>query len=68
MPPVFPDWASGFWQSKLRYASQEELETVAREYHQRNLPLSVIVIDFFIELGTAIGSFDQQYWPDPAGW
>jgi alpha-D-xyloside xylohydrolase len=45
--PTFPDWASGFWQSKLRYASQEELESVAREYHQRNLPLSVIVIDFF---------------------
>ena len=21
--PAFPDWASGFWQSKLRYASQE---------------------------------------------
>ena len=27
--PVFPEWASGFWQSKLRYASQAELEAVA---------------------------------------
>ena len=45
--PMFPDWASGFWQSKLRYASQEELSLLRKEYHRRNLPLSVIVIDFF---------------------
>ena len=45
--PEFPEWAAGFWQSKLRYASQDELEAVAREYRQRDLPLSVIVIDFF---------------------
>jgi alpha-D-xyloside xylohydrolase len=65
--PVFPDWASGFWQSKLRYASQEELESVAREYHRRNLPLSVIVIDFFHWTRHGEWQFDPQYWPDPAG-
>ena len=26
--PGFPDWASGFWQSKLRYRTQDELMTV----------------------------------------
>ncbi len=65
--PVFPDWASGFWQSKLRYASQEELESVAREYHKRNLPLSVIVIDFFHWTRHGEWQFDPQCWPDPAG-
>ena len=65
--PAFPDWASGFWQSKLRYASQEELESVAREYHKRNLPLSVIVIDFFHWTRHGEWQFDPQYWPDPAG-
>jgi alpha-D-xyloside xylohydrolase len=65
--PAFPDWASGFWQSKLRYASQEELESVAREYHERNLPLSVIVIDFFHWTRQGEWQFDLQYWPDPAG-
>ena len=65
--PIFPDWAAGFWQSKLRYASQEELESVAREYLQRNLPLSVIVIDFFHWTRQGDWQFDSQYWPDPAG-
>ena len=45
--PVLPSWAAGFWQSKLRYRTQEELLEVAREYHRRGLPLSVIVADFF---------------------
>ena len=48
-------WASGFWQSKLRYRSQEELLDVAREYHRRGLPLSVIVADYFH--WTAMGDF-----------
>jgi alpha-D-xyloside xylohydrolase len=64
--PAFPDWASGFWQSKLRYASQEELESIAREYHKRNLPLSVIVIDFFHWTRHGEWMFDPQRWPDPA--
>ena len=46
-PPMLPDFASGFWQCKLRYRSQEELLEVAREYRRRGLPLSVIVIDYF---------------------
>ena len=65
--PEFPAWASGFWQSKLRYASQDELESVAREYRQRDLPLSVIVIDFFHWTRQGDWQFDSQAWPDPAG-
>lgn len=65
--PRFPEWASGFWQSKLRYANQEELETVAGEYHRRDLPLSVIVIDFFHWTRHGDWQFDPQCWPDPAG-
>ena len=45
--PMLPEWAAGFWQCKLRYKTQEELLEVAREYKQRGLPLSVIVIDYF---------------------
>jgi len=65
--PVFPEWGSGFWQSKLRYSTQEELETVAKEYQERNLPLSVLVIDFFHWTRQGDWQFDPQYWPDPAG-
>jgi alpha-D-xyloside xylohydrolase len=63
--PMLPDWASGFWQSRLRYASQTELEEVAGEYRRRNLPLSVIVIDFFHWTRQGEWCFDPECWPDP---
>jgi alpha-D-xyloside xylohydrolase len=67
LPPRFPQWASGFWQSKLRYKTQEELLTVAREYHQRDIPLSVIVIDFFHWPLMGDFCFKPSEWPDPKG-
>jgi alpha-D-xyloside xylohydrolase len=63
--PMLPDWASGFWQSKLRYASQEELIAVAEEYHRRKLPLSVIVIDFFHWTRQGDWQFNPEHWPNP---
>ncbi len=63
--PMLPDWASGFWQCKLRYASQEQLVSVAEEYHRRNLPLSVIVIDYFHWTRQGDWQFNPKYWPDP---
>jgi alpha-D-xyloside xylohydrolase len=64
--PEFPEWAAGFWQSKLRYRSQEELLEVAREHRRRGLPLSVIVCDFFHWTHLGEWRFDPQEWPDPA--
>ncbi|MGC8780385.1 MAG: glycoside hydrolase family 31 protein [Anaerolineae bacterium] len=64
---VLPEWAAGFWQCKLRYASQEELLNIAREYRRRGLPLSVIVVDFFHWTLMGDWQFDPQHWPDPAG-
>ncbi len=63
--PKLPSWASGFWQSKLRYRSQEELLEVAREYKRRNLPISVIVTDYFH--WTTMGDYklDPAEYPDP---
>lgn len=46
-PPSAPAFISGLWQCKLRYRTQQEVLEVAREYRRRNLPLSVMVIDFF---------------------
>lgn len=64
--PAFPAWASGFWQSKLRYESQEELLNVAREYKKRGLPLAVIVADYFHWTHMGDWKFDPERWPDPA--
>ncbi len=63
--PELPAWASGFWQSKLRYRTQDELLEVAREYHRRGLPLSVIVADFFHWSAMGDYRFDPTEWPDP---
>ncbi len=63
--PMMPDYAMGFWQCKLRYQTQEELLEVAREYKRRELPISVIVIDYFHWPLQGDWKFDPKYWPDP---
>ena len=65
--PLMPEWAAGFWQCKLRYRTQEELLSVAREYKRRGLPLSIIVVDFFHWTKQGEWQFDPECWPDPAG-
>jgi alpha-D-xyloside xylohydrolase len=65
-PPLLPTWATGFWQSKLRYRTQDELLTVAREYARRELPLSMIIADFFHWPAMGDWRFEKEEWPDPA--
>ena len=66
-PPMMPEHGLGFWQCKLRYQTQEELLSVAREYHRRGVPLDVIVADFFHWTLEGTWAFDPEYWPDPEG-
>lgn len=63
--PMMPEYGLGFWQCKLRYQTQEELLSVAREYKRRNLPIDLIVIDFFHWPKQGEWKFDPVYWPDP---
>lgn len=63
--PMMPDFATGFWQCKLRYTTQEQLLEVAREYKRRELPISVIVCDFFHWTEQGEWKFDPEFWPDP---
>ncbi len=63
--PMMPEYGLGFWQCKLRYQTQDELVEVAREYKKRNLPIDVIVIDFFHWPKQGEWKFDPTYWPDP---
>ena len=63
--PMIPEFATGFWQCKLRYQTQEELLEVAREYKKRGLPISVIVADYFHWPKQGEWKFDPTYWPDP---
>ncbi len=63
--PMLPEWAAGFWQSNLRYRSQDEVLAVAREYRQRGLPLDIIVIDAGHWTLMGDWQFDPAQWPDP---
>ena len=62
--PVMPHWATGFWQSRLRYETQEDLLEVARRYKAEGIPLSVIVCDYFHWTEQGDYRFDPEYWPD----
>ena len=63
--PKMPDWAAGFWQSKCRYESQEEILEVARKYHEMGVPVDAIVVDYFHWTEQGNCDFDPKYWPDP---
>lgn len=63
--PQMPEWALGFWQSRLRYESQEQVLEVARKYKELGIPLSVIVIDYFHWTEQGDYKFAPQYWTNP---
>ncbi len=63
--PMIPEGLLGLWQCKLRYRTQEEVLSVAREYKRLQIPLDVIVIDFFHWTRQGDWKFDSEYWPDP---
>ena len=69
--PMFPLWTLGYWQSRERYTSQDELLGVVRKYRELGVPLDGIVQDW------QYWSTDNAYWnainwgnpafPDPKG-
>lgn len=63
--PKMPDWALGFWQSRLRYETQDEVLRVAEKYKELNIPLSVLVIDYFHWTEQGDYKYDPRYWQNP---
>ncbi len=66
--PIMPKWSLGFWQSRERYRSQDELLEVVKEYRKRNIPFDNIVLDWSYWPVDSWGSheFDPEFFPDPA--
>lgn len=64
---MLPKWAMGFWQSRERYKSQEELLNTVKEFRTRKVPLDVIVQDWQYWPENKWGShiFDSSRFPDP---
>lgn len=65
--PIMPKWAYGFWQSRQRYETQDQLLGVLREYRKRRLPLDNIVQDWLYWPQDQWGCqcFDPARFPDP---
>lgn len=63
--PMMPEYGLGFWQSKLRYSTQEEVLEAAREYHKRNIPIDVLIIDYYHWPRCGDYRFDSNFFPDP---
>lgn len=64
---MLPRWAYGFWQSRQRYKTQDELLSVLQEYRKRQIPIDNIVLDWFYWKEDSWGSheFDPERFPDP---
>lgn len=63
--PMMPEYGLGFWQCKLRYYNQEEVLKIAREYKSRNIPVDVLVIDYYHWPRCGDWRFDEEYFPAP---
>ena len=64
---VMPKWALGFWQSRERYSTQEDLVETLREMRLRHIPVDNIVQDWQYWLEDQWGSheFDPERYPEP---
>jgi len=64
---MLPRWAYGFWQSRERYKSQDELLGALKEYRKREIPIDNIVLDWSYWPTDAWGShdFDKAFFPNP---
>ena len=62
---MFPEDLMGLWQCKLRYRTQDEVLSVARQYQREGIQIDQIVIDFFHWTVQGDWKFDKTYWPDP---
>jgi alpha-D-xyloside xylohydrolase len=66
---IMPEWAMGFWQSRERYKTQDELVNTLAEFRKRHIPIDNIVQDWSYWKVDQWGSheFDHTRFPDPAG-
>ncbi|MEM2697689.1 MAG: glycoside hydrolase family 31 protein [Ignisphaera sp.] len=64
---MLPRYAFGYWQSKERYASQEELVSIAKTFREKRIPIDIVVQDwrYWGDYGWNAFKFDEKYYPDP---
>jgi alpha-D-xyloside xylohydrolase len=65
--PIVPRWALGFWQSRERYKTQDEILSTVDMFRKRKIPIDNIVLDWNYWRETEWGSqdFDKTRFPSP---
>ena len=65
--PIVPKWALGFWQSRERYKTQDEILSTVNEFRKRKIPIDNIVLDWSYWKEAKWGSqeFDETRFPSP---
>ena len=65
--PVYPKWALGFWQSRERYTTQQEILENLSEFRKRRIPCDNIVQDwnYWVEDQWGSHKFEPSRFPDP---
>jgi len=68
--PMLPLWTLGYFQSRERYKTQEEIVSVVEKYRNLNVPLDGIIQDWQYwgpdSVWNCMG-FDKKTFPDPKG-
>uniref|UniRef100_A0A7C4FHN1 Glycoside hydrolase family 31 protein n=1 Tax=Ignisphaera aggregans TaxID=334771 RepID=A0A7C4FHN1_9CREN len=64
---MLPRYAFGYWQSKERYASQDEIVSVTKMFREKGIPIDIIVQDwrYWGDYGWNAFRFDERFYPDP---
>ena len=64
---ILPKWAWGYWQSREKYNTQDELLGVVAKYRELGIPLDNIVQDWLYWEQDSWGSheFDKKRFPNP---
>ena len=65
--PVYPKWVLGFWQSRERYKTSDEIVGTLSEFRKRQIPCDNIVQDwnYWVEDQWGSHQFEQSRFPNP---
>lgn len=67
--PIVPKWAMGFWQSRQRYQTADEILSTVKTFRDKHIPLDNIVLDwhYWPTDGWGTQTFDSVRFADPKG-
>jgi alpha-glucosidase len=65
--PMPPLWALGNQQSRWSYMSADEVRSLAGEFRARGIPCDVLYLDIDYMEGYRVFTWDEERFPDPAG-